>query len=151
MSSGDLPSLTGMGHDIQRLSPLIGEWDVQTSLGAARARTTFEWALDGAFVLQRSEIDIPEAPDALCVITPDGEGFRQHYFDSRGVVRMYAMTFDGRLWTLRREAPDFTPLSFSQRFTAELEGDRFTGAWEATAEDGSWQHDFDLTYTRVRD
>ena len=81
--------------DIGELAPLIGAWNVETSL-AAPATTTFEWTLDGAFVLQRSTIEIPEAPNALCVIAAETNGFRQHYFDSRGVVRVYAMTFDGR-------------------------------------------------------
>jgi len=31
------------------------------------------------------------------VIGPDaGDGYTQHYFDSRGIARLYAMTFDGR-------------------------------------------------------
>jgi hypothetical protein len=142
---------------MKRLHPLVGEWDVDTSLappGSIRARTTFEWTLDGRFLLQRSEIDLAEAPNGLCVIAPDPEtgAFRQHYFDSRGVVRLYAMTFEDGVWTLRREAPDFTPLSFSQRYRGELshDGTRIHGAWEKTAADGSWEHDFDLTYTRVR-
>lgn len=135
---------------IDQLTPLIGTWDVETSLGPARARTSFEWALGGAFVLQRSAIDIPAAPDGLCIIAADeAGGFRQHYFDSRGVVRLYAMTFDGRVWTLRREGPDFSPYTFAQRFIAELDGDTIRGAWEKTGEDGAWEHDFDLTYRRT--
>jgi hypothetical protein len=135
---------------IEQLKPLVGTWEVETSLGAARASTTFEWTLGGAFLLQRAQVDLPEAPDALCVIAPDEQtgAFRQHYFDSRGVVRLYAMTFDGRTWTLRREAPDFTPLSFAQRFSAEVTADRMAGAWE-TRSDGAWEKDFDMVYTRV--
>jgi hypothetical protein len=96
---------------MERLSPLVGQWRVETSLappGEIRAITTFEWALGGQFLLQRSELDHPDAPDALCVIGVDGDtgGFTQHYFDSRGVVRMYAMTFEAGVWTPRREAPD---------------------------------------------
>ena len=31
------------------------------------------------------------------MIGPDaGDGYTQHYFDSRGIARLYAMTFDGR-------------------------------------------------------
>ena len=145
--------------DIQQLAPLIGTWNVETSLGPAPATTTFEWTLDGAFVLQRSTIDIPEAPDALCLIAAEEGGFRQHYFDSRGVVRLYAMTFDGRTWTLTREQPDFSDFSFSQRYVGELDGDTIRGEWQRIgggppadgdqrdAQDG-WEHDFDLTYTR---
>jgi hypothetical protein len=141
--------------DIQALAPLIGTWNVETSLGPAAATTTFEWTLDGAFVLQRSTIDVPEAPDALCVIAATEDGFRQHYFDSRGVVREYAMTFDGRTWTLVRRGADF-----DQRFVGELDGDTIRGEWlrvgggppadgaEREPQDG-WEHDFDLTYTRA--
>ena len=69
------------------------------------------------------------------------------------------MTFDGRTWTLRREAPDFSDFGFAQRFTGELDGDTIRGEWLRTADgapaadgveriDGDWMHDFDLTYTR---
>src|SRR4051794_38048764 len=100
---------------MHRLTPFLGEWSVETSLaprGSVRARTTFELALDGAFVLERSAIELAEAPDSLAVIAADEltGAFRQHYFDSRGVVRVYAMTFEDGIWTLAREAPDFTPL-----------------------------------------
>ena len=40
----------------------------------------------------------------------------QHYFDSRGVVCLYAMTFVGGVWTLTRESPDFTPPGFPAAF-----------------------------------
>jgi hypothetical protein len=121
---------------------------VKTSLGPMPATTTFEWTLDGAFVLQRSTIEIPEAPNALCVIAAEENGFRQHYFDSRGVVRVYAMTFDGRTWTLTREQPDFSDFNFSQRYVGELEGDVIRGAWNIN-EDGTWRKDFDMNYTRA--
>lgn len=136
---------------MKRLEPLIGEWTVTSSLGDVRAVATFEWALGGAFVLQRSQIDLPEAPDALCVIAPAGDDFTQHYFDSRGVVRIYAMTFDGTTWTLERTAPDFTPLDFSQRFTATFEdaGRTIRGAWEVSHDGTNWAKDFDLVYTRT--
>ena len=50
------------------------------------------------FVEQRSSLPVEGAPDGLMIIAPaaGGDGFTQHYFDSRGVVRLYAMTFDGR-------------------------------------------------------
>lgn len=139
-----------------RLQPFIGEWRLETSFappGAVRATAVFEWALGGAFLVERSEIDMAEAPDAFCVIAPDPTtgGWTQHYFDSRGVVRLYAMTFDGRIWTLTREKPDFTALEFAQRFTGTLseDGARITGRWESRplgAE--NWQPDFELNYVR---
>jgi hypothetical protein len=141
---------------MERLEPLIGEWDVETSFappGAVRATATFEWALGRRFVLQRMQVDLPEAPDGLMVISPSGDGFTQHYFDSRGVVRVYAMTFDGRTWTLQRDAPDFSPLDFAQRYAGVLseDGARIEGRWHTRAPDASeWARDFDLTYVRRR-
>src|SRR5687768_16242987 len=94
------------------LRPLLGEWRLETSLAApdgVRARTVFEEGPGGRFLVQRWEVDLPEAPDGLSVITEDtgSGGYLQHYFDSRGVVRLYAMTFDGRTWTLTRDRADF--------------------------------------------
>ena len=141
---------------LDRLSPLLGEWTVETSLappGTVAARTVFEWGVGGAFLIQRSEIDLPEAPDALCVIAAerDGDGFTQHYFDSRGVVRVYAMTFTDGVWTLLREWPDFTPLAFAQRFEGRLSTDGATieGRWDIRPAGEAWRKDFDLTYTRL--
>jgi hypothetical protein len=33
------------------------------------------------------------------------------------------MTLEGRVWTLLRKKPDFTPLSFSQRYVGEFSED----------------------------
>jgi hypothetical protein len=136
---------------IDRLEPFVGTWRVETSLGEVPAETTFEWALGGAFLLQRSRIDMAEAPDALCVIAPADDAFTQHYFDSRGVVRVYAMTFDGSEWTLTRDTPDFTPLAFSQRYVGRFsaDGTRIDGRWE-TARPGNpdFELDFEIAYVR---
>ena len=51
---------------------------------------------------------------------PGTGAYTQHYYDSRGVVRLYAMTFSDGLWALTRESPDFSPLDFQQRFTGTL-------------------------------
>lgn len=145
-----------MAGDLERLAPLVGEWSLETSMappGTVRARCVVEWGLGGRFLLQRTEVDHPDAPDGLCVIAAaEGDAFTQHYFDSRGVVRLYAMTFDGSVWTLLREAPDFTPLEFAQRFTAEVQdgGAAIRGRWESRPPgEAEWQPDFELSYVRV--
>ena len=96
---------------------------------------------------------VPAAPDSLAIVAADPRtgGYTQHYFDSRGVVRLYAMTFTDGVWTLIREAPDFSPLDFRQRFTGTFsaDGNTITGAWEKTADGGEWEHDFALTYRRT--
>jgi hypothetical protein len=157
MSRSRLPGLYRMTDDAMALlAPFLGEWQLETSLGppgAVRARSVFEWALDGRFLVERSEVDLPEAPDGLSVVGADAArgGYLQHYFDSRGVVRLYAMTFDGRVWTLRREDADFSPLDFAQRYTGEFsdDGTRITGRWEIRHPGRDWETDFDLSYVRV--
>ncbi len=143
---------------MQRLDVLICEWSVEAIFpqgpqSAVRGKTVFEWELGRTFVSQRSTVDIPEAPDAFALIAPTGDGnaYTQHYFDSRGVVRVYAMTFEGRVWTLARETPDFTPLDFSQRFVGTLSADGSTieARWEACEHGSTWRLDFDLVYTKV--
>jgi hypothetical protein len=92
------------------------------------------------------------APDGLCLVGLDGDdGYTQHYFDSRGIARVYAMTFDGRDWTLERNAPDFTPLSFHQRWFATFSTDRsrIEGRWESSPDGSTWELDFELTYHRI--
>jgi hypothetical protein len=114
-------------------------------------RTTFEWTLDGAFLLQRWFVPAPEAPNGLCMIGPDPEeGYTQHYFNSRGVARLYAMTFDGREWTLERNAPDFSPLDFHQRWLGAFsaDGNRIEGRWESSPDGRQWELDFELFYHR---
>lgn len=146
-----------------RLAPLIGEWSMAIVMpGQERprdlpdvgARVTFEWMGDEAFVIERWTVPIPEAPDGLAIIGWDaGRGsFLQHYFDQRGVARVYEMTLSGGVWKLERSKPDFSPFEFSQRFTGKLtaDGRRIDGTWEISHDHQSWQKDFDLIYTRVR-
>jgi hypothetical protein len=136
----------------------VGEWRIEDPTrpfppdAADAARGTFEWTLGGAFLLQRSSVPVPEAPDGLSVIGPDaGEGYTQHYFDSRGIARLYTMTFDGREWTLERHAPDFSPLPFHQRWlgTFSPDGATIRGRWETSPDGRDWELDFELAYERV--
>jgi hypothetical protein len=157
--------VTGNRADaLARLDVFVGEWvmearfpgDQPAPSNAAgespRARSRFEWALDRQFLLQRTEISIPEAPDSLSIVSADLEtgAYMQHYYDSRGVARLYAMSLADGVWTLTRESPDFTPLDFQQRFTGTFGADANTisGAWEKRLA-GDWEHDFALTYRRV--
>ena len=138
-------------EEIARLQPFVGEWTIEASLAPdARGRAVFEWALGGAYLLERSEAPDP-APDGICVIAAQGDGYMQHYFDSRGVTRLYSMTFDGREWTLLREQADFSPLDFSQRWVATFsdDGSRIDGRWEID-HGGGYEVDFEMSYIRAR-
>jgi hypothetical protein len=150
---------------LARLAVFVGEWVVEARFPGGepappiareegpQARSRFEWALDGQFLLQRTEVPVPEAPDSLTIVSIDLEtgAYTQHYYDSRGVVRLYAMTFAGGVWTLTRESADFSPLDFAQRFTGTFSQDRNTisGAWEKCFNGAGWEHDFALTYRRA--
>ena len=143
---------------LERLQPLVGEWDTEATFSFAPepipGRVTFEWELGGQFLLERSSVEHPAAPDGLAVIAvaEDGDGYVQHYFDSRGVVRTYRMTLRDDVWTLLRDRPDFTPLDFAQRYTGTFgaDGQTITGQWEISHDGGTtWERDFGLNYRRA--
>ena len=135
------------------LRRLIGEWTMDVPFhDIAGGRVTFEWMAGERFLIERWDVPDP-IPNGLAVIGPadDADGCRQHYFDSRGVTRIYQMSLTDGVWKLWREEADFSPLDFKQRFTGTFSagGNTIEGAWEIN-HDGSWEKDFDLTYTRVR-
>jgi len=137
---------------LERLRAFIGDWSLKASFpGSPPGRTVFEMALAGQYLIQRTEAPDP-APDSIAIVATDPKtgAFTQHYFDSRGVVRVYAMTFEGRIWTLSRNSPDFSPLDFSQRFTGEFsaDGKTISGMWETSRDGRKWERDFDLTYAK---
>jgi hypothetical protein len=136
------------------LAKLAGEWELAVDLpGAAGVRGHVAFEALGEVLVQRTTVPVPEAPDSCCIVVTGADGsYTQHYFDSRGVARLYAMTFDGRTWTLERSKPDFTPLQFHQRFIGKVSDDDATidGEWHSSNDGQTWSRDFGLTYTRVR-
>lgn len=141
---------------LESLDVFVGEWSLSSSFapdpaGAPRAVTRFEWLAGRRFLIQRWEVDHPDAPDGLAVIGLDADGstLLQHYFDSRGVARVYVMTFARRVWTLERIA---SPPDFSQRFVGTFTDDEDTinGEWQICHDGSTWARDFSLTYTRMR-
>lgn len=145
---------------VENLEPLIGEWQIEAVFpkewevpaSDQSGGCSFEWMGGKEFVVQRWQAPDP-APDGLAVLgaDPDGTGYLQHYFDARGVARVYRMTFESGEWNLWRDVPDFSELPFRQRWTAKFseDGNRIEGTWERTEDDGSWIKDFDLIYTRA--
>jgi hypothetical protein len=139
------------------LAPFVGEWGIEVRFKdvppMGGARMTFAW-LGERFLTQRWEIPVPEAPDGIAVIGADPKrpgGYLQHYFDTRGVARVYKMTFENRVWKLWRDEPDFSPLDFAQRYAGTLSGDGKTiaGAWEICNDGKNWEHDFEITYLKA--
>jgi len=142
--------------DTRALGPLIGEWSMEALFPNApptgpSGRTTFEWMNGEQCVIQRWEVAHPAAPDGIAVIGVDERRgtYLQHYFDSRGVARVYEMEFGGGLWKLSRTTQDFSPLDFAQRFTARVGADRIDGRWEIRRDGSEWEFDFELIYRRA--
>jgi hypothetical protein len=137
------------------LDVFVGEWTEQVLVpDIPPGRVVFEWVLDGQYLIQRSDIPQPEFPNSIAIIAYDvgTDAYTQHYFDSRGIVRVYQMGLRDGVWTLLRTEPDFTPLAFSQRFEGTFSADRNTidGRWESSHDGGQhWELDFAVTYTRL--
>jgi hypothetical protein len=144
---------------IDRLAVFVGEWSVAAKFkdlppADQGARVVFEWMAGRRFLIQRWEVPAPHAPDGIAIIGADpvSEGnFLQHYFDSRGVARVYKMSVSDRSWKLWRDTPDFSPLAFAQRYTGRFgnHAKMIAGSWEICYDGATWEHDFDLTYAKV--
>jgi hypothetical protein len=139
---------------LERLDALVGEWSLEAGPPdgppwPGEAGVTFEWLEGRKFLIQRWTVDLPEAPDGIAIIgaADEPETFRQHYFDSRGVHRVYEMTLSDGVWKLWRDAPD----PFPQRFTGTFEdgGRTIAGRWEKAPDGSEWETDFDFTYRRT--
>src|SRR5579875_2222106 len=135
---------------------LIGRWATHGAhplLPGAdiRGHTTFEWLAGRQFLIQRSHYDHPDIPDAIAIIgvtgeQAAGEHLTMHYFDRRGVYRVYAVSLDDGRWRFWREDPGFW-----QRFTGvfSADGDTITGQGEMRRDGAGWEPDLALTYRRT--
>jgi hypothetical protein len=148
---------TVTGKPLDELQPFIGEWSTEGRHVALpnvviRGRSVFEWWGGRTFLIQRATVDHPDFPDSIAVIgaTGPGGGLAQHYFDTRGVHRLFDMTFARGVWTLARKAVGAA--DFDQRSTATFsaDGSTITGEFERT-EPGAHEMKLDMTvtYTRV--
>ena len=124
---------------LEQLAALVGDWALGDP-AAPIGRTSFSWLAGGFFLVQRWTVDIPEAPDGIAILGEDaaGGGLVQHYYDSRGITRVYGMSLDDGVWRLWRDGSDF-----SQRFTGRFsdDGTTISGAWEIAPDGSRWEHD----------
>ena len=145
--------------DIQGV--LIGRWEMEATFEAGYfgagspaitdrgGRTTFEWLEGNFFLAQQFVNENPAAPSGIATIGPDEDRgtFSQHYYDWRGVARVYQMSLDGGVWKVWREAPGFW-----QRYTGTIsdDGTTITGAWEGSPDGRRRKHDLGLSYIKTR-
>ncbi len=141
---------------LSQLEMLAGEWVMELSNAAflsgpsdtVKGQVSFEWQQDGAFLLMRMGDKPPSPPAAIWLIHRDESGpiYTVLYYDARKVSRVYQMSFADGVWKMWREAPGFW-----QRYEGAVSADGRTiaGRWEKSADGAAWEHDFDVTYTRV--
>ena len=147
---------------MKEFEPLIGAWHGEGELPLEppmkmSAETKVERL--GEFIVLRSVGEPAELPDSISIIggAPGGEPQPMHYFDSRGVKRMFMMALEGATWKIwRAPGEDWDGPNgpgFNQRFIGEISADGTTieGRWERGMGDAGdeWEIDFPFDYVRV--
>ena len=128
------------------LDRLLGTWEFTMHHSAisepVNGRQRYERVLDGAFVLQHWTYHHPDFPDALALLSHDW----YHYFDVRGITRVFELEVDDAGWSMIRLDGDF-----SQRSTARFRGpDAMESTGEVSHDNGAtWRPDSTMTHRRV--
>ena len=139
---------TTRAPELEPYDGLVGTWDsiaTHPSLPGVEVRGTasFEWLEGGHYLIGRSRNEHADFPDSLLVIGSGGDGLVMHYYDSRGVERVYGTSLRDGVWRLWRDDPDF-----AQRFVGTVEdgGSTIVGLWEVAEDGGTWADDLAISY-----
>ena len=140
---------------------LVGDWHGEGEVPVDPPLTvTADAAIErlGELIVFRSVAQPREVPDSLSIIggAPEGEPQPMHYFDSRGVKRLYLTSLEGSTWTIWRDpTQDWNGPNgpgHNQRFIGEISADGQTieGRWESGTGDAGDERvlDFPITYAR---
>lgn len=144
--------MTDPASDLQSLGRrLVGEWTTEATHPAVpgtvvHGTARVEWLAGERFLIFRARTDHPDFPDSISVIG-DIDGLRMHYFDSRGVHRIYEMTVSEEGWEIARDAPEF-----SQRLwvTFTDEDNTMIGKSKLSEDGETWNDDLAIKYSRAR-
>jgi hypothetical protein len=145
----------------------VGSWTTEATHPAmpgvvVHGTVVIEWLEGERFLTHRGRTDHPDFPDSLSVIGHMGKDrvgsdddavltgadelqLHMHYFDSRGVFRIYDASVDDASWSWWRNAP-----GFSQRFTGLIsaDGNTIAGRSQLCRDDVQWADDLQITYRR---
>lgn len=145
---------------LEHLAALVGAWESEATHQALpgtviHGQATFEWLEGGKFLIWRARYDHPDIPDSIAILgcnEPDdlrnrSGGCTLHYFDQRGVTRLYHVNAEAGMWRYWRDSP-----GFSQRFTGTLspDGSTIDGVVELCRDGSTWEQDIPITYKRVK-
>lgn len=151
---------------LKPLNQLVGDWDTEMTHPAmpgvvVHGGVITRWLEGERFLVQRAHTDHADFPDSLSIIgfteedrveeeehTAEAASDAQltmHYFDSRGVFRVYNVAVDDSALRIWRDAP-----GFSQRFTGRFGdgGATIAGQWQLSRDDTTWDDDLQITYRR---
>ena len=128
------------------LDRLLGTWDITMHHVAmtepVTGRQHYEPVLADAFVMLRWTYEHPDFPDAIALL----DDSTCHYFDVRGVTRLFELTLDASGWSMIRRDRDFWQRS-AGRFVGP---DLMEGTGENSHDGGvTWEHDYALSYVRA--
>ena len=153
---------------LEKLDRLVGTWSFEATHPAVpgvivRGSSVIAWLEGERFLIHRSRNDHPDFPDSISIIgfteqdrvghTPDADAssaghgeLHMHYYDSRGVSRVFSAGIDDTTWRLWRDSP-----GFSQRFAGKFadNGDTISGVWQLNQDDAHWHDDLAITYRRA--
>lgn len=153
---------------LESMTRLLGKWTTEMTHPAmpgvvVRGDVDMQFLEGERFLIHRARTDHPDFPDSISIVgymerdrigesgkagAADGEPrVCMHYYDSRGVFRVYEASVDDTSWRLWRDAS-----GFSQRFTGVISagGDAIDGRWELSQDDATWANDLAITYRRQR-
>jgi len=154
---------------LEKLHRLVGTWATEATHPARpglviHGTTEIQWLEGERFLILRARTDQPEFPDSISIMGNMGRDRVEdprstpsnvdsdarpcmHYFDSRGVFRVFDWSIDEVAWRFWRNAP-----GFSQRFTGTFtsDGNTIEGRSELCRDDVSWKSDLEITYRRRR-
>jgi hypothetical protein len=141
--------------------PLVGDWRGAAELPTEPPmKVSIEAKIErlGNLIVWSSVGKPADPPSSISSIggAPDREPQPMHYFDSRGVKRLFMTTLEGSTWKIWRapgenwKGPDGP--GFNQRFIGELssDGKAIAGRWERGMGEGGdeWEVDFSIDYFR---
>ena len=146
---------------MKQFEPLMGEWRAEGEIPIdPPMKVSGEAKLErlGEFIVFSSSAEPAEVPDAISIIggAPEGKPQPMHYFDSRGVMRLYLTALEGSTWKIwRAPGEDWNGPQgpgFNQRFIGEISADGKTikARWERGRGDArdEWELDFPINYFR---
>ncbi len=154
---------------LEQLNRLVGTWTTDATHPAmpgvvVHGTAVIDWLEGERFLILRAKSDHPDFPDSISIIgitdrdrvesSSNGHPsaatesrLSMHYFDSRGVHRVYETSIDDEAWRFWRDTP-----GFSQRFTGAFAdgGDTINGVSQLCRDDVHWADDLRIRYRRRR-